>query len=309
MTKQTDGYVAGLGSGCLWGCNNFLFAIGASAFTAVAPAMPASAFPLVGAAVNDAFAALTMLFLYGMRRRLNAFYQEWRSRRGGAILLAAFLGGPVGQVCYAAGILWAGPSYALIITSSYPILGSLIAHIFLHQPMKRTMWGGTFLVVCGAALVSYLPAQGDVSFRGLVASVVAAGCWALEIVLATWGMQKMTPEAAITFREMISGSVLTVIAAVLLMADSVPLVPVACAAVQTPTLFVAGMAAGFSYLLDYRANHLLGCARGMTLNATYILWGVVLNVLFAGACLHSVEIIGCFLVFAGVFLTCRETRA
>ena len=68
-------------------------------------------------------------------------------------------------------------------------------------------------------------------------------------------------------------------------------------------LALAGALAGFSYLFYYRANHRLGCARGMATNATYIIWGVALNVCFSGAALQPFELLGCGLVFAGVLLT------
>jgi len=302
MMRDVSGLVTGLGSGALWGLNNFLFAIGYGVLADAALMSDFALFPLVGAAVNDVFAAAALLFWYGIRRRLWEFLPQWRHRKGRAILVAAILGGPVGQACYALGVIWAGPSYALVITASYPILGCLIANIFLHQPMKRPMWIGTLFVACGAVLVGYLPAQAEVSFWGILASVVAACCWAMEIVLATWGMQEIEPAAAITFREVISGSVLTVIAAVVLVSGGVPMAVVLAGVSESQVLWLAGAVAGFSYLLDYRANHLLGCARGMATNATYIIWGVALNVLFADASIRDFEWLGCLLVFVGVLL-------
>ncbi len=40
----------------------------------------------------------------------------------------------------------------------------------------------------------------------------------------------------------------------------------------------------------------------MAMNATYIIWGVTLNVLFADATIRNFEWLGCFLVFVGVLL-------
>lgn len=302
MMREAFGLITGLGSGALWGVNNFLFAIGYSVLITAVPMPDFALFPLVGAAVNDVFAAVALLFWYGMRGRLSGFFPQWKQRQGRAILAAALLGGPVGQACYALGVIWAGPSYALVITASYPILGCLMANIFLHQPMKRPMWLGTLFVACGAVLVGYLPAQAEVSFWGILASVVAACCWAMEIVLATWGMQEIEPAAAITLREVISGSVLTVLAATVLVLNSIPMLPVLSGVAVSQVLWLAGAVAVFSYLLDYQANHLLGCARGMATNATYIIWGVALNVLFADASIRSFEWLGCLLVFVGVLL-------
>lgn len=301
--RDVDGLASGLGSGFLWGLNNVLFSLGYGVFALALPAAGTSLFPLVGAAVNDVFAALALVVVYGMRGRLSGFLVEWRHERGWAVFLAALLGGPVGQACYAIGIVWADPSYALVITASYPVLGCFMAWVFLHQPMNRGMWTGIFLVVCGAALVGNLSLQENASVGGILASVAAACCWAAEIVFATWGMQKMTPEAAITFRELVSGSILTALALSAMLLGNIPLAPVWQGISSAELLWLAGMVAGFSYLLDYRANHLLGCARGMATNATYLIWGVALHALCVGGSIRPLEALGCLMVFAGVFLT------
>ena len=44
----------------------------------------------------------------------------------------------------------------------------------------------------------------------------------------------------------------------------------------------AGIIAGFLYLMWYVANKRIGCARGMAANSTYVIWGVLLNVLVVG---------------------------
>jgi drug/metabolite transporter (DMT)-like permease len=116
-------------------------------------------------------------------------------------------------------------------------------------------------------------------------------------------MQAMEPEAAITFREVISGTVLTLLALFILPGEGIEPAHLLAGAAQAHILWLAGALAGFSYLFYYRANHRLGCARGMATNATYIIWGVALNVCFSGAALQPFELLGCGLVFAGVLLT------
>ena len=303
MGMDIAGIMTGLASGLLWGMNNAVFAAGFPAFATDGGGTADGLFPLAGAAINDVWAALALLMWYTARGRLRAFWRQWRCRQSRLIIAAALLGGPIGQACYALGVIWAGPSYALVITATYPVLGCLLAKVILHQSMQKRMWIGTVLAAFGAILAGYVPAQSPHTLAGLLVSAVAACCWASEIVLASWGMQTMEPEAAITFREVISGTVLTLLALFILPGEGIEPAHLLAGAAQAHILWLAGALAGFSYLFYYRANHRLGCARGMATNATYIIWGVALNVCFSGAALQPFELLGCGLVFAGVLLT------
>lgn len=65
----------------------------------------------------------------------------------------------------------------------------------------------------------------------------------------------------------------------------------------------AGIIAGFLYLMWYVANKRIGCARGMAANSTYVIWGVLLNVLVVGwGSVSAQTIAGCVCVLTGVIL-------
>ena len=111
----------------------------------------------------------------------------------------------------------------------------------------------------------------------------------------------MDPDVAITLRECISGEVLmfaVVITGSLSMLREIIEIPSGIS-----LLSGAGIIAGFSYLMWYAANKRIGCARGMAANSTYVIWGVLLNALFASWGSVSVQTIaGCVCVLTGVIL-------
>lgn len=83
--------------------------------------------------------------------------------------------------------------------------------------------------------------------------------------------------------------------------------PVLRKIIETPPgislLSGAGIIAGFSYLMWYAANKRIGCARGMAANSTYVIWGVLLNMLVVGwGSVSAQTIVGCVCVLTGVIL-------
>lgn len=305
----TWGLCIGIMSGILWGINNFLFARGYEQLPISQIASGLDAFslaiivPVVCAAINDICAAAALLVFNGIRGILSVVRHHLFTKAGFFVCLAALLGGPVGQSSYFLGIAFAGPSTALIITATYPIIGCILSYFFLHQKITIRMWLGIFISVVGAILVGYMPAEGAYAFFpfGLFCACLAAFCWGSEVVLSYYGMTDMDPDVAITLRECISGGVLmfaVVITGSLSMLREIIEIPSGIS-----LLSGAGIIAGFSYLMWYAANKRIGCARGMAANSTYVIWGVVINMLFTGwSSISAQTIVGCVCVLAGVTL-------
>lgn len=304
------GLFIGIGSGFLWGVNNLLFSLGYAYIPEemLTALMGASAvlyaMPLACAAINDSFAAIALLIFNVSRGMGVEVWRSFKTKPGLIICFAALLGGPIGQSTYFLGSAMAGPAYALTITALYPIIGCLLSRVFLKQPINMRMWAGILLSVIGAIIVSYAPPEGDSPnfTMGLIFAGIAAFCWGTEIVLAVFGMSMVDPNIAINLREITSGVVLSLFV--------LPFVggwTVVNAIAHTPSaiglLAAAGTAAGFSYLMWYSANNKVGCAKGMAMNSTFIVWGVLLNILFGNITeITPNMVIGCISVLLGVVL-------
>ena len=149
----TWGLCIGIMSGLLWGINNFLFARGYEQLPISQIASGLDAFslaiivPVVCATINDICAAAALLVFNGIRGILSVVRSHLFTKAGFFVCLAALLGGPVGQSAYFLGIAFAGPSAALIITATYPIIGCILSYFFYIKGL---------LEECGLALLSRL---------------------------------------------------------------------------------------------------------------------------------------------------------
>ncbi|WP_232213515.1 hypothetical protein [Selenomonas sp. F0473] len=198
-------------SGFLWGLNNYLYAEGAEAADMAAAIGVGIMFSLACTAVNDMSAALALLAVNGCRGALSlGKLRRLISRPGAFLCAAALLGGPLGQLSYCLGILWAGPTYALAVSALYPVLGCILAKVFLRQAITGRMAIGILLAVLGAVVTGYTPTDEapPLLLPGICCAFFAALCWGSEIVLAVRGMDVIPPDVAITLRECISGTVL-----------------------------------------------------------------------------------------------------
>lgn len=295
----------GVLSGFLWGCNNYLYDAGARS----APIEDVSIlFPLACTAVNDMSAAIFLLLVNGLRGKLCFVYKMF-NRSMIFLCLGALLGGPLGQLSYCLGIIWAGPAYALALSALYPVIGCILARFFLHQRMTMRMSVGIVLAVAGAIITGGTSSDlaAPLLLPGMICALFAALCWGSEIVLAVRGMDQIEPDLAITLRETISGVVLLSMTLVFFSGGgtfrSLSAEPMALG-----TLAAAGIVAGISYFLWYAVNRTIGCARGMATNATYIIWGVLLQWGLGSAVISAQIVLGCGLVFVGVLLVSLYPR-
>ena len=162
---------------------------------------------------------------------------------------------------------------------------------------------GIVLAVAGGVITGAVPPERVplLLLPGMACALLAALCWGGEIVLAVRGMADIEPDLAITLRECISGIILLTIT-LIFFSDDAPLHILSAAPLPFMTLAAAGAVAGASYFLWYAVNRAIGCARGMATNATYIIWGVLLQWGIAGAEVSGQMVLGCGLVFLGVLL-------
>lgn len=302
------GILIGIGSGFLWGVNNLLFSLGYGFIPedVITTMMGASAalyaIPLACAAINDVCAAIALLIFNAINGMGKEVWRTFRTKPGLIVCIAALLGGPIGQSTYFMGSAMAGPAYALTITALYPIIGCLLSRIFLKQPINARMWVGIFMSVIGAIIVSYAPPDGDApNFTlGLIFAGIAALCWGTEIVLAVFGMSMVDPNIAINLREITSGVVLSIIVLPIVGGWTAVNV-IAGTPMAIGSLAAAGAVAGFSYLMWYTANNKVGCAKGMAMNSTFVIWGVLLNIAFGNITeITTNMVVGCLAVLIGV---------
>ena len=298
------GIFTGLFSGCTWGLNSVLLGLALGLVPVMGENAAIFAIPLAAACMNDSFAGLWLLLYNGGAGRLKEIIRSLKTFPGLMVCVAALLGGPIANGGYLLGISLAGPAYALTITALYPIVGALLSRIFLKQHIVPRVWVGMLLSVVGAIVISYVPPEGGNSetfYLGLLFASLAALGWGAEAVLAVFGMSMIDPKIAINIRELTSGLFLAIF--ILPIVGGWAIVSQVFTLPGTLGAFaIAALAAAVSYLAWYKANTTIGVAKGMALNGTYVMWGVIFSVVFLNSPLTQNLVIGSGLVLIGATL-------
>src|SRR3954451_19292555 len=129
---RTSGYVDGLLSGATWGVVAVLLP-GPERLSGAS--LPATATAV--AALFDAAAALFLLAYCGVAGSLADVGRVLVSRRVFAVGACSLLGGPLFMGGYVGAVILAGPSEALTVTATYPVVGALLAWLLLRQRLAR----------------------------------------------------------------------------------------------------------------------------------------------------------------------------
>ncbi|MPQ43634.1 DMT family transporter [Clostridium tarantellae] len=266
--------------------------------------------PLVGAAMNDSLAALWLLIYNTIQGRSREIWRSLKTLPGLIVCLAALLGGPIANAAYLLAIQFSGPAYAIPISALCPVVGALLARIFLKQKVTKRVMLGIVMCVTGAVIIGYTPPEGGSMpyfVLGLICAFVAAFGWGAEGTLSAFGTALIDPKVAINIRQATSGIVFIVVVVPIVggltmfgkaMVSPAPLVIIA----------VAALAAAVSFLTWYKANSMCGVAQGMALNSTYVLWGIIFSYFLGQAEMTTTLIVGAILVTLGAMLVAIDPR-
>jgi drug/metabolite transporter (DMT)-like permease len=308
FTKK--GFITGLFSGCTWGMNSVLLGIGLGLVPVLDEKALVFALPLAAAFLSDFIAGLWLLAYNGVAGRVQEILRTLKTFPGQMVCVAALIGGPIATGGFLLGISMAGPAYALPITALYPIVAAILSRIFLKQVIIPRVWFGIALSIVGAIFISYVPPEGTVSsvfYLGLIFASLAAIGWGSESVLSVFGMNMVDPKVAINIRQLISGLVLFVF--ILPFVGGWNLLP---QIISLPSAFgvfiLAALTSAASFLAWYKANNMIGVARGVVLNGTYVMWGAIFSVLFMGLALTQNLVIGSVLIMIGATLVVVDPK-
>ncbi len=294
------GMTTGALSGLTYGIYTTLVLV-AGYYEPLASAVGILAAPYVCSGLNDLFAGLWLVIYNAKKGRLAEIGRTLSTFPGKMMVLGALLGGPIANGAYLVGLALAG-AYAIPISATCGLFGALFAWLFLKQrPTKRVVFG---MVTCavGAVIINWVKPEGSPNFTlGIICALVAAICWGLEGMLSSYGGAMLDTDVATTIRELFSGLV-----------DLVIIVPLVgglgllggtlAAGIPVLWLAVAGLSAGASFLLWYKANSTVGCAIGMSLNVTYAFWGVLFCILFLGQPVTPTIVVGSVVIIFGAIL-------
>lgn len=258
----------------------------------------------VCAGLNDLFAGIWLGIYHIFKDRGDGIRKTLTTPYGKRVLVGALLGGPVANGLYLTGLSLAGV-YAIPISATCGLFGALMDWILFHHKPGKKVFAGMVFCVAGAVLVNWTSsAAGSGFLKGIVFAILAAFFWGCEGVFSGSGDKDADPGSAANIREILSG--LTDLLIMLPILGGVPLlVNVVKTGVPVVWLGFSGLMAAISYFCWYRSNALIGCASGMSLNITYVFWGVFFCVLFLGQPVSVWMAAGTLLIIIGSMLVAK----
>lgn len=308
------GLVLALLSGMIWSGDSLLLGRGLADKPFGSPELWLFA-PLFAAAVHDVCGACLSLVLNILQGRGREVARTLCSRPGRLCILGALFGAPLGMGGYLMALSMAGPAYALPITSLYPAVAALLACIFLHERISLRVWIGLALCVAGAVTIGYTPPQGPgggLFFVGIGFAFLAAFGWAAEGVCVTSGMDFIEPVVALNVYQIVSSTlyIMIIVPASLCRLDGSASGVLAQAFASPGLLFfmAAGVVGCLAYRSWYMSLNMTGVSRGMALNITYALWGVLFSALFTDVEITLNLIAGAVVIFSGMCLVIGNPR-
>lgn len=297
---MSSGVIFGLLAGLLWAADGALIgqSAGSNGLFAV----------LLTACVHDGLAAVWLGIRNIRCKKAPQYIECIRSGRFKGVFFAALLGGAVGMAANVAAIRVGGATMTGVITSSFPAVGAVLSAIFLREKPTRFTVLGIMLVTSGAVFAAGADGFGNAfSGGGATLAVIATVCWAMEGIISKGSMNDMPPEVLIGLRELISFLIYVLV-----------LIPIICSGkasrvtevFSNPIYIVLASASGaFSYLFWYRSMDICGAAVGMSLNATYALWAVVISGLINRRGLSIITLIGAAIILLGTTCTLYSEAA
>lgn len=258
--------------------------------------------PFVASALNDTIAAIWLVIFNAAKGRFKEIGRSLAVFPGLMVILGALFGGPIANGAYLVGIASAGAA-AIPISALFPMFGAIFARMFLKQEISKRVGIGMAICIVGAAMISMDGggSLGDNFVFGIICAFIAAIGWGMEGVFSAFGMSMIDSNIAITIRQGVSG--LVFITVVLPLFNAFGLFTDVFSAPNTVLIIALGaLFAAASFLAWYVANSKVGVATGMSINSTYVLWGVIFSAIFLRTPLSPVIIAGAIIITAGAII-------
>ncbi|WP_119344090.1 DMT family transporter [Facilibium subflavum] len=305
------GIIIGVLSGMLWGLNDVFANIYSQQALVNNTTLAVIILALFLSLMQDAFSCAS---IFGYHHFKGTFKKNLKQNKKSFLLLcvAAICAGPLGMVAGIVGIAYAGPVYAGVITSCYPVVALLLAIVFLRERPTRLKIMGIILSVISVIFISIAGERSGITniSIGLLFAVCAMIGWGMESILFSVAAKKTDQDTSwlLAVRQFCSAISYVVILSVLFYVKKGQFIAMLQGVFLPLLILGCVVTAATSYLAYYHAIKRIGPSLGTTFNASFIFWAGIFSVLFHIASLHasfiawgSVLILGIYFASSGTF--------
>ncbi len=268
----------------LWGLNDVLTNVYSEQGLFSSATFAVLVFALVLSLMQDGFSCAGIYTYHHVRGSFKENLAKTRHKNFWPLVVAAICAGPLGMVTGIMGIAYAGPVYAGVVTSCYPVVALLLAMTLLREKATKLKILGIVLTVIGVMFISITGVRSGAEH--IVIGLIFASCamlgWGAESILFSIAQKTTTQDVSwlLAIRQSVSSLSYLVILSFLLLFDYqqtwqvisqlfLPLLIVGCV-----------LSASSSYLAYYHAIKRIGASLGTTFNASFIFWAGIFSVMF-----------------------------
>ncbi len=305
VSDAKKGVSSGLLAGATWGVDTVLVGIIMTSTPFIDSTEAIFLAPFVATFMHDFFAALWATLYMIIKGEFGNVLKSVKTKNGLVIAIGAVLGGPVGMTCYLLSVKYIGPAYTAAISAVFPAVSALLAALILKEKINARVWIGIGFSVLGVFVLGYMPSEFTIGSDFLLGLLFAFGtvfAWSFEGIICALGMKDgdMNPEHAINIRQATSGILYATL--IIPFISGYELAYSALTSTMGLIIAITALVGTASYIFYYKAIKTIGAARSTSLNISYVVWAIILQVIFMSTPVGMQLIIGSFIVILGSVL-------
>lgn len=237
--------------------------------------------------MHDFFSMLWLFFYLKKNKKISRIKEVLRNKNIHLIFIGALLGGPIGMSGYLLGIKYIGASYMASFSSFYLIIGTFLSTLFLKEKIKLRMLFAAILNVIGIFIINFNWNKiFEINFNtetlfGLIFLLFCIFGWASEGLIASYILKykktSIEPEVAIFIRQLTSTLLYG-----LLIIPYIKAYGLVFEIFKNEILLIVAfisIVGSLSFFLWYYSMSIIGVAKGISLNISYILWTIIFEVI------------------------------
>ena len=306
------GTIIGIISGILWGLNDVLTNIYSEHALFSNTTFTVLVFALVLSLLQDGFSCIGIYTYHQLKGSFRNNIAKTEPNSFWPLIIAAICAGPLGMAAGIMGITYAGPIYAGVITSCYPVVTLLLAMIFLREQPTKIKITGVIISVIAVMFISIsgIRSSAEHTIIGLIFASCAMLGWGAESILFSIAQRSSTQDVSwlLAIRQSVSALSYLIILSLLLLVDY-PKTWLVINQLFLP-LLIAGcvLSASTSYLAYYHAIKRIGASLGTTFNASFIFWAGVFSIIFNITDIKKSFILWSILLVTGIYFASKGNR-
>ncbi|WP_339002826.1 DMT family transporter [Fusobacterium polymorphum] len=257
--------------------------------------------------LHDFFSSIWLFFYLSRKRKLFELKRTIKSKNMFLIFLGALFGGPIGMSGYLLGIKYMGASYTASFSCTYLILGTILSVVFLKEKINLKMIIAVLINMAGIFILNFQVNEMDsdkISILGIFSLILCIFGWALEGLIASYILKYKNvdtePSIAIFIRQLTSTVFYSFLIIPYIRAYNLVFIVLK----SNIALYIAliSVIGSLSFFLWYYSMSIVGVARGISLNISYIIWTIIFEIIVFNVKFQLNFIVASILLIVSVIL-------